>query len=248
MPQLRSLTFLPALLRHSQRVILEPTLFLGESFPCPELEELTVAHPDPNDPFYSHLPPALRRLTLQSWPRHCIHRHAFAGDILKKLGWQSPILSSSELLLLLETTRLPELKLLDVEYVADGQEDTLLRRLPVLFPNLEMLTIYRYRNGDADEVPVTWLARQFSSYNRLRMLRIHFDFPNATPKDQLQLLLESAILEVARHITSSAIRYVCALHHERIKNVWLPWRVELDRNGIKRWTLDRTLVAFSGIS
>ncbi|KAI9059321.1 hypothetical protein FKP32DRAFT_1154840 [Trametes sanguinea] len=266
MPQLRSLTFLPALLRHSQRVILEPPQLACDAFPCPELDELTVAHPDPNDAFYPHLLPTLRRLTLQCWPRHYLYRRKNSGRALKQLAWQSPILSSSELLLLLEKTRLPELELLDVEYVADAQEERLLHRLPDLFPGLEMLTIYRYRGADTDEVPVvgvrsarlrsrslhstqTWIARQFSSYDRLRMLRIHFDFPQPTnPKDDQFQSLQCAAMEIARHIDSPAIRYVCALQREGLKNFWLPWRVDRDRNGAVRWTLDTTLTAFRGVS
>ncbi|KAI9059326.1 hypothetical protein FKP32DRAFT_1155770 [Trametes sanguinea] len=250
MPKLRSLTFLPALLRHSRRTIgLDPSLFSGEPFPCPELEELTVAHPDPNDAFYAHLPPTLRRLTLQCWPRHCIHRNKLSGGRMDQIGWRSPILSSSELLSLLEKTRLPELELLDLEYVADAREETLLHRLPLLYPALEMLTIYRYRGADTDEVPVTWLGRQHSSHDRLRMLRIHFDFPQSVdPQDDQLQLLQSAAMEVARHITSPAIHYVCALQREGLKNVWLPWRVDHDRNGAVRWTLDTTLTAFRGVS
>ncbi|OSD02306.1 hypothetical protein PYCCODRAFT_427404 [Trametes coccinea BRFM310] len=249
MPQLRSLTFLLALLRHSQCVILEPPPFACEAFPCPELEELTVAHPDPTDAFYSHLPPALRRLTLQCWPRHCLYRGQNSGRALNQLGWRSPILSSSELLFLLEKTRLPKLELFDVEYVTYTQEETLLHRLPVLFPGLKMLTIYRYRGADTDEVPVMWFARQFSSYDRLRMLRVRFDFPQPTdPRDGQFQLLQCAAMEVARHIGSPAIRYVCALQREGLKNIWLPWRVEQDSHGAVRWTLDTTLTAFRGVS
>ena len=146
MPSLRKLSLLFALPRDVPPQSLWPTGY-SLNFPLPELEELAVSYPDPDDYLFPRLPRTLRKLSLRCCPHHCIHEwrpYPFAR-------WHSPILRASDMLRILSSVRLPLLRHLQLEYVADDRDSSLLENLGAFFPNLSSIEVHRFREaGDPD--------------------------------------------------------------------------------------------------
>ena len=127
------------------------------SYPWPELTELTVSFPHPDDELYSHLPPTLRKLSLCCWP-HIYERTRpwYQWDVhpSDELGWQQTLPTSSETLKILSRCRTPFLSRLAIEYQADASDSDMLSCLTSSFPRLQFLELYRYRDPIDDIIPV----------------------------------------------------------------------------------------------
>ncbi|PIL28360.1 hypothetical protein GSI_09511 [Ganoderma sinense ZZ0214-1] len=154
---------------------------MAAEFPCPDLEDLSVSYPHPDDEFYAHLPPTLRRLTLRCWPRHYLHllehdrRHMTA-----KYGWYSPILSSSEMLRILRRCPSRNIRRLEVEFEEDHSGRDLFFYISEAFPQLEYVVIHRYRPvGGVEVTSVATLAQALAPLRRLRILLCNLDFEDA---------------------------------------------------------------------
>ena len=136
------------------------------------------------------------------------------------MGWFSPILTSSEMLRILEQSCLPQLQELDVECIADEDDAALWRYIPSAFPRLHYLRIHRYRDRSRHivDVPVVRvvlvrraltcylfllqsdIARSLAGLRALRVLFVHLDFKtaphpwamyNRTGKEEFAALWES---------------------------------------------------------
>ena len=123
-------------------------------FPCPDLEDLSVSYPHPDDEFYAHLPSTLRHLTLRCWPRHYLHLLEHDRTEMKKFGWYSPILSSSEMLRILRRCPSHGLHRLEVEFEEDESGRDLFSYIGKAFPQLQYLFIHRYRRAGVDVTSV----------------------------------------------------------------------------------------------
>lgn len=150
-------------------------------FPWPQLETLVVSYPHPDDQLYRHLPRGLRRLSLCCWPRHYHHPIQYNRFTLMTRNWHSPILKSSEMLRILQQCDVPELQQLDVEFIADKEDTTLLGLVSSSFPRLTSLHLHRYRDRSSGvvDVPVvrlddsvrcslllTWLVGRYREHAR----------------------------------------------------------------------------------
>ena len=125
--------------------------------PCPNLKILSVSYPHPEDKLYALLPVQLQKLALKCWPRHYTHIVREERQYMAAQGWWSPVLTSSEMLRILEQCYLPQLRELDVEFVADREDPALLRHIARSFPHLRYLHLHRYRDrsgATATDVPV----------------------------------------------------------------------------------------------
>ncbi|KAI9067433.1 hypothetical protein FKP32DRAFT_1553687, partial [Trametes sanguinea] len=147
--------------------------------PWPELETLTLTHPDPDDPLYSLLPDTLRHLALRCWPRHYHFEFHETRRVVDRYGWGAPILSSSALLNILRRCRTNQLKALEVEFMGDETDIAVFRLISRTFPNLSSLTILRYRPQQTAVVPVQEIGEALAPLTRLKYLFLYLDFPEA---------------------------------------------------------------------
>ena len=116
--------------------------------PWPELEELVLSFPVPEDRLYPSLPSSLRLLSLQCCPHHCVH------EWVDRPEWHSPVFSVTEMLQVLSRRQLPRLDHLRFEYRSDDADQSLLRHLSAAFPQLPTLEVHRFRPGGLGEVPM----------------------------------------------------------------------------------------------
>ena len=128
------------------------------AFPCPDLEELLVSYPHPDDEFYAHLPSTLVRLSLRCCPRHYLHLLDHDREDMTRLGWYSPILSSSEMLRVLRRCPAHNVRRLEVEFEDDGSAGDVLRCISDVFPRLQYLVVLRYRRAGATPTPVVGVS------------------------------------------------------------------------------------------
>ena len=147
MPKLRVLHLMFALLPGTDRLPVWPP-GVETSFPWPELEEFVLSFPTPDDQIYDFLPQSLRRLSLQCCPHHCVRER------VDNPLWYSPILSASEMLQVLSRSPLPHLDHLQLEYLADDTDGSLLRYLTAAVPRLLTLEIHRFRPEGVVDIPV----------------------------------------------------------------------------------------------
>ncbi|KAI0365479.1 hypothetical protein BV20DRAFT_729235 [Pilatotrama ljubarskyi] len=145
-------------------------------YPWPDLESLTLSHPQVDDQLYRHLPPTLRRLELCCSPYHHHYVWGSMGPAHRE-EWQDPLLTSSQMLRILRQCRTGELTELTMQFFADSAEMELFRFLPDAFPHLCSLTVHVYRSDcEHEEVPVKPIALALSPLTRLRTLRLHLGF------------------------------------------------------------------------
>ncbi|TFK93823.1 hypothetical protein K466DRAFT_59914 [Polyporus arcularius HHB13444] len=79
----------------SRQCIWPPNWTIGG--PLPQIEELRVTHPHPDDLLYAHLPTTVRRMSLCCLPCYALQ----LWHPRKYRRWRSPISSASELLRIL---------------------------------------------------------------------------------------------------------------------------------------------------
>lgn len=176
MPRLRVLSLRAAVPDDTDHLtthqIVWPRDTLLDILPWPELEDLEVTYPDPEDRLYSHLPSTLRSLSLGRFA--FLAHHNWALD-----EWEQqysrpqdvPMPRASELLQIARKCNTPNLRTLRLEYLADGDdsEDELLSYIPAAFPRLESLRICRYDTQDDAAAAGTSLvcchSRSRCSYN-----------------------------------------------------------------------------------
>ncbi|RPD69969.1 hypothetical protein L226DRAFT_595911, partial [Lentinus tigrinus ALCF2SS1-7] len=138
MPMLRililQLTILPNM---DRQCVWPPTWHMAD--PLPELEELTVTHPHPEDLLFSNLPRTIRRLSLSCAPRYSLQ--TWHPDDYSR--WMSPLPSASELLGIMSKSSLPHLAFLDIEYGPDTNEARLLEYISDAYPHLRSIELHR---------------------------------------------------------------------------------------------------------
>ncbi|KAI0828203.1 hypothetical protein BC628DRAFT_1430062 [Trametes gibbosa] len=159
-----------------------PPAYAGP-WPWPDLQHLTVSCPELGDKAWNHLPPTLQSLTLRYTPHLCDFTARGARGYPTIVGWQWPLLSSSQVLQLLRRCDLPALRHLGLEYSADGEELELLEFIGSAFPAMASLKIYRYRASEVADVPVGDIARALGSppSSRLRTLALSLNLPDTPP-------------------------------------------------------------------
>ncbi|KAI0327876.1 hypothetical protein GY45DRAFT_1078847 [Cubamyces sp. BRFM 1775] len=259
MPFLRSLRVSLPQGSKSHRVVMQRARQVA-SFPCQDLEDLTVSFPDPDDVVYSQLPPTLRRLALRCTPRHYNHRYRFEQKTLMQLGLRSPILTAFELLSVLRRCRSELLQELELEYEEDERDEELLTNISTYFPALRILTLYRYRRRDSEvDLSAVELAQALSPLRSLRMLRLHLDHSNAphplsaympdVPPGawcrHAELLTKTAYTLAAR---LASLEFVCMLSRKRWSNRWLPYRVLRSQGMDTAVELDELIPAIGHLS
>ncbi|PIL28328.1 hypothetical protein GSI_09479 [Ganoderma sinense ZZ0214-1] len=204
-----------------------PGLPRSTKFPWPELEHLTVANPHPDDELFAHLPQGLRTLSLPSCPRKCVqewlwryeHRYGLFDHTFY-------VLKASDLRGVLERCSASGLRHLEIEYDADATECDLLRYLPIAFPGISSLTLYRYRESEETVVCVKDVVRPLAPLKSLQTLSLHLDL-ETRPKqivvgwgrahsksyqaDALEAfteVLEGVALRIARTVNRSLERFI----------------------------------------
>ncbi|KAI0761566.1 hypothetical protein BD413DRAFT_485798 [Trametes elegans] len=189
MPKLRVLALLWAEPANSDPEPIWPPSFNAE-YEWPELEDLTVMHPRPDDKLYAHLGPSLRELALRCWPRYYKHQRGynyFMHQDGAEVHWASPLLLSSAMLRILRSSEASSLTHLELEYRADDSDQDLLDHIASAFPHLIVLRIHRYRKCDTSVVPVADIAHSLSSLRELRMLMLHLDFHDLPNVDAMNI-------------------------------------------------------------
>ncbi|KAI0643348.1 hypothetical protein C8Q79DRAFT_978442 [Trametes meyenii] len=228
----------------------------GRKMPWPRLEELMVTYPHPSDTLYRHLPPCLTRLSLRCWPRHYVHD----TWLCNRMGWTSPIASSSDILAILRECTATGVTDLDVEFWADTDDLDLFHEIPCRFSHITHLTIHRYRALNTRNVPVNGIAAALAPLLHLRILRLHLDFiesPNTSTfadreerDHQIDVFfarLDSAA-EVFAQVLSPSLLFVCFLNRQsESKNMWAPYHVRDAGDGTRRATFDVSAAAAHGV-
>ncbi|KAI0353645.1 hypothetical protein OH77DRAFT_1457602 [Trametes cingulata] len=177
MPRLRSL-FLELFLPHGSRVpaIWPPGYDAACSSPWPDLDSLTLSHPQVDDQLYRHLPSTMRQLALCCSP---YHHHFVLGSLGKSRRdeWVDPLLTSSQMRSILRQCETPGLTHLTMQFFADHAEMDLLQYLSHAFPRLESLTVHIYRpECEHKDIPAEAIGRTLATLARLRALRMHLGF------------------------------------------------------------------------
>ncbi|KAH9911565.1 uncharacterized protein BXZ73DRAFT_107904 [Epithele typhae] len=138
--------------------------------PWPELEDLLVAHPNPDDKLWDHLPSTLHTLRLQCWPHHfeittldppIIYREGMprlgGGEMSRsdEVDWKSPVLGAADIRRIMRacSSRARDLRKLEMEYNIQEDENSLLREIAESLPRLHSLTLFRY-DPEVDQVIV----------------------------------------------------------------------------------------------
>ncbi|PIL25703.1 hypothetical protein GSI_11453 [Ganoderma sinense ZZ0214-1] len=254
MPRLRTLALTLAQPINLPRQAIWPA-GMGASFPCPDLEELVVSYPHPDDEFYAHLPPTLRHLSLRCWPRHYLHLLEHDRKVMTdSFGWYSPILSSSEMLRILRRCPAHNVCQLEIDFEDDGSGGDLFRCIPDVFPRLQQLVVHRYRRAGATPASVTTLAQALAPLRDLRVLLCHLDFedaphPFATDTDfsQLPPSLRRAADVLASSLAPS-VEVVGILERLDLANQYLCFRVTRDDQGVARIKQDQFVLERHGLS
>ncbi|KAI0774002.1 hypothetical protein C8Q74DRAFT_1217922 [Fomes fomentarius] len=235
MPQLASLTLDFA---YPDSVPKRPIWPHDTEFMCAwqNLEPLSITYPHSEDELYAHLPPSLRQLSLRCWPRHYVHLTPEEQKKIKRLRWYSPISTSSEMLKVLRACKLTLLEQLDIEFKEDLGDGSLFRSLPTLFPNLTVLTIHRYRSRSSEVVPVAFISEALSPLCKLRVLKLHLDFPNAPPVRFFVLSPPAQVIDILQQAAdyfacnlAPGVGRVCFLLRRHHMSEFRPYRVV--RNG-----------------
>ena len=159
MPQLRVLSLDLAITPTTDHRPLWPPEF-STSYPWPELQELSVSFPHPEDQLYSNLPPTLSKLSLCCWPHVYEQSHPWYEWLThptEDLGWQQHVLTSSQTLKILSQCRVRHLTQFAVEYRAGAEDSDMLSHLAISFPQLQTLQLIRYRDPADPEIPVVSL-------------------------------------------------------------------------------------------
>lgn len=268
MPTLGELTLETACASKMGRNLFCP---LGWTGPCPwpELTSLAVSYPHPSDPLYAHLPYTLRSLTLRCWPRHYVtllpHEAHYVVD---KMGWDSPILSSSELLQILSRCPPSNLEELELEFEEDGHDLELFALIPLIFPNLVKLTVLRYRKWGNPEVPVVSLhhpilhpcranvetsqreiGKALAPLRNLVVMYLHLDFKiaphpyalgNDTAVEEFGKLAATLqnAVDVLAHELSHSVDTVYFLQRRMSKNFWVPYHITRTKDAVHANELD----------
>ncbi|PIL28335.1 hypothetical protein GSI_09486 [Ganoderma sinense ZZ0214-1] len=178
-------------------------------FPWPDLTHLSVANPNPSDELYRYLPPSVRVLSLCCRPHKSEKAWISTLLIYTVHVYEYPVLTSAEMLGILENCHLPHLTRLEIEYEVREREGELdlLRRLGSMFPQLTWLQIHRYRaatpSGGPGDIPplasqmqagaglasageldfIDDIAQALSHLPRLHTICAHLDLPQQ-PKIQ----------------------------------------------------------------
>ncbi|KAI0365494.1 hypothetical protein BV20DRAFT_730586 [Pilatotrama ljubarskyi] len=185
MPRLRVLCLKLARTDDPQPLPIWPSDHLTRALPWPELESLTISWPCPGDRIFEHLPHTLRHLSLRCWPRLLTTRDNHHTLSREYIPWLRCAPTTGDILGVLG--RCPKgtaLQSLDLEYMAAGdtEDAELLRYIPVVFPDLQELQIYRYcRPIGASPATVGELSSTISRLGRLRVLRLYLDFKYRVP-------------------------------------------------------------------
>lgn len=153
MPRLRELHVNVACVPATGRTVICPPDWSGPA-PWPELKNLVVSSPHPEDPLYSHLPTALRHLALRCWPHRYIYIESHERHTTTSLNWHHNILTAAELIKILSRCGLPDLEELELEFEVDGRDMELLRLISANFPHLVSLTVFRYRKPGHPHIPI----------------------------------------------------------------------------------------------
>ncbi|KAI8983360.1 hypothetical protein BD414DRAFT_490684 [Trametes punicea] len=213
------------------------------SLSWPDLEELVLSHPHPDDKIFEHLPSSLKHLSLRCWPRHYLFFHYPELRSMRCSGWSSPILTSSEMLRVLSVSALTQIARLEIEFVEDDGDSDLFRCLPHAFPRLEYLKIHRYRRQGSRDVPVEAISAALASLRQLRFLWLHLDFASAPhpwgmfnrtwDEDYAKYMatLHGAANAIGRALGPSA-EFICMLRRIRCRNVWLPYRIVRENGAV----------------
>ncbi|RDX41965.1 hypothetical protein OH76DRAFT_154099 [Lentinus brumalis] len=231
MPRLRiltlELTILPGM---NRQCIWPPHWTIGD--PLPQIEELTVTHPHPQDLLYTHLPPSVRRMSLCCSPCYALQLWR-PYDYSR---WKSPLPSASELLRILSGSSLPHLTHLGIDYSPDNQEDQLLQHLVDSYPHLTSLELHRM--GDTplawpeDTPTMTFVTRALSRLRHLDAVRLNLNMNNSgRPQYSDRKIFEwtsSRSLEIANLIApklGSSVTLLSLLSPGSTGAKWFEYRV-----------------------
>ncbi|KAH9831538.1 uncharacterized protein C8Q71DRAFT_290278 [Rhodofomes roseus] len=216
MPKLRVLKLELALHEGVDRQNLQLWPFDDEArFPWPDLIDLVVSFPSPEDRIYSHLPRSMRLLSLQCTPHHYIYSWKLHG--LQHL--HSPILYATEMLEILANVDAPDLDELRLEYRADAAEDELLACVAQRFPQLTSLEMHRFRSSAGSSVTATGIGLRLAKLENLLTLRLYDD---ATPHSSFATLQQNAAVIAAKLACPDVRLWLLKIDDDTL---WYPFRL-----------------------
>ncbi|KAI0768235.1 hypothetical protein BD413DRAFT_614568 [Trametes elegans] len=145
------------------------------TYPWPELQELVVSFPEPDDLLWHRLPSGLRSLTLTYFPHLSTHLWAMENH---RVDWHWPPTKPADLLRILQACSIPALDRLGLEYHADDDEDALLSYVGTAYSQLTALKVFRYQIPlGTHRVDIANLVRPLRSLTCLTTLQLHLDLP-----------------------------------------------------------------------
>ncbi|KZT67993.1 hypothetical protein DAEQUDRAFT_370591 [Daedalea quercina L-15889] len=173
MPKLRVLKLHLFMRRGADKRILQlwPKGYEG-CFPWPDLDDLTMSFPSPEDQIYCHFPHTMRRLSLRCFPHHCFY--LWETEMVNHL--HLPVLYASEMLEIISKINAPHLDYLQLEYRADAAEGDFLDLLSRKFPRMTFLEIHRFHSPRASDATAHDIASQLAKLSHLKTLRANLDF------------------------------------------------------------------------
>ncbi|KAH9831541.1 uncharacterized protein C8Q71DRAFT_781076 [Rhodofomes roseus] len=217
MPKLRVLSLELSLPKGGDRQVLQLWPKNHEArFPWPDLEDLTVSFPSPDDRIYSHLPPTMRCLSLRCTPHHCFYM--WQSRKLSRI--ESPITHASEMLEILSQIEAPRLEYLQVEYCADAAEDDLLRHMTQRCSQLRSMEIHCIRPYNRSSLSDTDLALHLAKLSNLSTLRAYIDSEHASQFSALRQAAAVLACKLARPDVRLWLLWIDA--HSA---VWYPFRL-----------------------
>ncbi|KAI0768233.1 hypothetical protein BD413DRAFT_440062, partial [Trametes elegans] len=112
------------------------------TYPWPELQELVVSFPEPQDLLWRRLPSTLRSLTLIYSPHSCMERWDMEN---RRVMWYWICSKPADLLQILQACSIPALDRLGLEYHSYSDEDALLSYVGTAYSQLTALKVFRYQ-------------------------------------------------------------------------------------------------------
>ncbi|KAF8903351.1 hypothetical protein CPB84DRAFT_1728433 [Gymnopilus junonius] len=203
------------------------------SFPWPELQQLTVTQPHAGDVLWAHLPESLRTLSLRCWPRHweqeALRRpYRYLSPLHQaEVHWHTPLLSSSDMLHILQQCQTPFLDHLDIEYQIDNQEAALLQHISSVFPLLKVLKISRYQHPAIMMLPLTDIVNALVPLKAICTLYLYADeLPSyfCVGKQEVASCNDLLVQDLTRNMSKTLeVIYVSFGHH--LQRDWREFKI-----------------------
>ncbi|KAG7446477.1 uncharacterized protein BT62DRAFT_121374 [Guyanagaster necrorhizus] len=137
------------------------------------LHSIRLSNPSPHDFIFRLLPSTLMELCLTTYPDHTT-----TADLVKS-SLPKDILSCPELLSILKTLSVPDLRTLAISYKWDRHEcqEELVRYITCAFPGLDVLELNQYHTpANMQKTCIKQIKERLSCLSQLRSLRLNLGY------------------------------------------------------------------------